>query len=283
MRKIYILTFIAIVALLSSCSNEVDYGELYKKIVYIINSKETLYYAQHDVSTDSKGNISIYVTGSELPKEDIHISYVIDNKALEEYNKKEYGDRTSLYFVSLPENLCSFETEEVTINKGEPYGCLNFTINTQPLESNKAYILPITISKADRAEISETMNTILYVIQINNEYAGDYIATCYLNNVAKGDFNKKVSAINSKKILVPLANKTNTLITKPLDMNSDYYQISINTDNSLIIEPYLQAIVHEDTENTSYYDSQEKIFYVYYKIEDKYGNDIAVKEIIKAI
>lgn len=283
MKKIYLLAIIGIATLLTSCSNKVDFGEQYKKIVYIVNSKEALYYSQHDAVSASKGNISVYVTGSELPNQDILISYRIDAEALKDYNEKEYGDRADLYFSLIPENLYSFQTPEITIKKGEPYGCLNFTINTQELLSNKIYILPITIDNAEGAEVSKDLHTILYVIQILNEYAGNYISSCTISGTAKGDFNKKATAISSRKILLPLSNKSNTSTSNTLDLNTDYYQIMINEDNTLTLEPYLQSVIHQDEQEQSYYDPKERIFYIYYNMEDKYGNYIPIQEILKAI
>lgn len=283
MKKIHLLAVLGIINLLTSCSNKVDFGEQYKKIVYIVNSKETVYYSQHDVVKASKGNISIYVTGSELPAQDIKVSYKIDTEALEKYNKTEYGDRTELYFSLLPENLYSFQTPEITIPKGEPYGCLEFTINTQELLHNKIYILPITIDSAEGAEISENLHTILYVIQIQNEYAGNYISSCSVNGIGKGDFNKKVTAVSSRKIMLPLANLSNTSTSNTLDFNKDYYLITINEDNTLILEPYLQSIIYQKTEKRSYYDPENRIFHLYYDIEDKYENRVSIEETLKAI
>lgn len=283
MKKIYLLTILGIASLFTSCSNKVDFGEQYKKIVYIVNSKDALYYAQHDATNASKGNISVYTTGSELPNQDIRVSYKVDEKALDSFNQKEYGDRTELYFSLIPKELYSFETADVTIKKGNPYGCLNFTINTLALLPNKVYILPITIYEAQGAEISENLHTILYVIRIKNIYAGNYISSCTINNTAKGDFNKKITAASSKKIILPLANKSNMSSSNTLDYNTDYYQITINDDNTLFLEPYLQSIIHQDTETQSYYDPEERIFYIYYNMEDKYGDYIPVKEILKAI
>lgn len=283
MKKIYLLAVLGITVILNSCSNKVDFGEQYKKIVFIVNSKETVFYAEHDAVSASKGNISVYVTGSELPSQDIRVSYKVNPQALKNYNEMEYGDRTNLYFSLVPEDLYTFNTSDITIKKGEPYGCLEFTLNTLGLLPNKVYILPITIDSAEGAEISEDLNTILYVIQIHNEYAGNYMSTCKVAGVDKGDFNKKATAVSSKKILLPLANNSNTSASKVPDLNNGYYQITLNEDNTLILEPYLQSIIHQDTEKQSYYDPEEQIFYVYYNMEDKYGEYIPVEEVLKAI
>lgn len=283
MKKIYLLAVLGIAAMFTSCSNEVDFGEQYKKIVYIVNSKEALFYSPHYASSASKGNISVYVTGSELPSQDIHVSYKVDPEALNNYNKKEYGDQTHLYFSLIPQELYSFQTTDITIKKGESYGCLDFTINTEALSPSQIYILPITLSSAEGAEVSESLHTILYVIQIQNEYAGNYVSSCTVDGVSKGDFNKKAIAISGKKILLPLADNSNASSSNTLDYNTNYYQITINDDNTLILEPYLQSIIHQDTEKTSYYDPEERIFYIYYNTEDKYGNYVPNVEILKAI
>lgn len=283
MKKIYQLAVLGVAILFNSCSNEVDFGEQYKKIVYIINSKEAVYYARHDASSESKGNISVYVTGSELPDQDIKVSYKVDPEALKKYNEREYGDRSDLYFCLVPENLYSFQTSDVTIKKGEPYGCLEFMINTLELLPNKSYILPITIDSAEGADISENLHTILYAIQIQNEYVGDYISTCFVNGVAKGDISKEAIAVSSRIILLPLAENSNTVISKEPNLNTDYYQIIINDDNSLTIKPYLQSIIHQDMEKENYYDPEERIFYLHYNMEDKYGNYIPIEETLKAI
>lgn len=283
MKKIYLLVTLGIVTLLTSCSNKVDFGEQYRKIVYIVNSKETVFYSQHDAVSASKGNISVYITGSELPKQNVKVSYKIDTEALNNYNEKEYGDRTDLYFSLLPENLYSFQTPDITIKKGEPYGSLEFTINTKELSHDKIYILPITIDSAEGAEISENLHTILYVIQIQNEYAGSYMSNCLMNGIGKGDINKKVTAVSSKKILLPLANQSNTSINNTLDFDTDYYLITINEDNTLFLAPYLQSVIYPNTEKISYYDPEERIFYIYYNIEDKYENRVSIEEILKAI
>lgn len=283
MKRIYLLTVLGAIALLTSCSNKVNFGEQYKKVVYIVNSKEPLFYAEHDVTNASKGKISVYITGSELPSEDIRVSYKVDAQALEEYNKREYDDRTNLYFSLIPEDLYSFQTPDITIKKGEPYGLLEFTLNTQALQANKVYILPITIYDARGIEISENLHTILYVIQIQNEYAGDYMSTYRINGIGQGDIKKKATAISSKKILMPLAKASNTSSDDALDANNGYYQITINEDNSATLEPYLQSIIHQSKEKQSYYDPDERIFYIYYNIEDKYGDYLPVEEILKAI
>lgn len=267
-----------------SCSNRADFDEQYKKILYIVNSKEKLYYAQHEASSQSQGNISIYCTGSKLPNEDVCVSYIVDKEALDAYNKNEYGDQTNLYFQEIPADLITISNQEIVVKKGEEYGCLNFTLNTQKFAPDKVYVLPITISRVPEGyEISEDMHTILYAVNIQNEYAGDYSCSYDKDGVYQGVIRKKVQAMAARQILLPLAGNSNFSITNDLNFNTDYYQITLNEDNSITVSPYLQSVIHPDPDQNSYYDPQEKIFYIHYFIEDKYGNHIQIDEVLSKI
>lgn len=273
-----------LIFLSTSCSNRAHFDEQYKKILYIVNSKEKLHYASHEASAESKGSISIYCTGSKLPDEDIHISYIVDEEALQTYNQNEYGNRTELYFTLLPDDVITFENKGIIVKKGEEYGCLNFSINTQALAPNKIYTLPLTITSVPEGyEISEEMHTILYTLKIENEYVGDYVSNYKQAGVAKGDIKKKVQAMSARQILLPLAGKSNFITSNNLDYNKDYYIIIINADNSLTIRPYFQSVVHQDPDQSSYYDPVEKIFYIHYFIEDQYENYIQIDETLSRI
>lgn len=274
----------SILCLFSSCSNRVDYGEQYKKTLFIVNSKEQIYYAPHSASTESRGNISVYVTGSQLPQEDIHAAYKVDEEVLNAYNKKEYGDNESLYLTLVPSDLYSFESTEIVVKKGEPYGCLYFTINTQALNPAKTYVLPITLVDAQGGyEISEGLHTILYIIQVESLFAGDYKSEFTQDGVFQGEFSKKAMALGARKILVPLAEKSNAISDADLNYNTDFYQVTIQEDNSVVIEPYLQSVVSQRTDQPSYYDPEERILHLFYTMKDKYGEDITASEIMKAI
>lgn len=270
--------------LFASCSNRAHFDEQYKKILYIVNSKEKIHYASLDASEQSSGRISVYCTGSKLPDEDIHVKYVIDEEALKTYNQNEYGDQTALYFTLLPEDYYSFQKNEIVVAAGQEYGTLEFTINTKKFAPDKIYVLPITISDVPEGyEISEDMHTLLYIITINNAFAGDYVSHYKENGAAKGDVKKKAQAMAARQLLFPIAGKSNNLVGKTLNYTSDFYLLTINEDNSLSVNPYLQSIVHPNPDIPSYYDPEEQIFYVHYFIEDQYETYIQVDEIISKI
>lgn len=281
MKRISLISA-AVLFLFASCSNDVDYGEQYKKELYIVGSNQNLMYSYHEIGKASPGHISVYCTGSELPDEDIHVSYILDKERLEKFNKNEYGDNVENYFQMVPENKITFEQKELIVKKGEEYGLLNFTINTQDLDLTKLYIVPITLTNAHGYGISETQGSILYVVSITNQYQGAY-KSAYLQENADGSGTsgtvvKVLKAMTSTQLMVPLANYSNK--NEDLDFSTQYYLLNLNTDHTLTIKPYLQSVVEQNPDKESYYDEESGEFHVFYILKDNYGQSVYFEEVL---
>lgn len=275
MKKTHLIGMILGFWMLAACSNSVDFGEQYDKIVYIVNSKEVIYYAVHQPVKDSKGSISFYCSGTELPQEDIHIRYKIDAKALADYNTNEFGNKTERYFEQIPADLIKFESDEVIIKKGEEYGCLNFTVDVLGLSPEKLYVLPVSIEDADGYEINSDGQLILYSLRISNEYAGKY-NSIYMKDGEKNTIEKTAVALSVNQILLPLAGNTDEA-----SYESGYYRIQVEEDNTVTLWPYLQSeIIARTVEGTqtNYYNPDNKTFYLYYNIFDQWGDPIPIQE-----
>lgn len=275
MKKINLTITIWSLLFFSSCSNSVDFGEQYEKIVYIVNSKEIIYYAPHEPIEESQGSISFYCSGTKEPDEDIHIRYKIDSEALAEYNKNEFGDKTDRYFVQVPEHLIRYENNEVVIKKGEEYGCLYFTVNVLELSPEKLYVLPVSIESAGDYEIHAAGRLMLYSLRIQNEYAGDY-NSIYEVNGEKTPIEKKAIALSRNQILLPLAGNDNDA-----SYEDGYYRIQIEEDNTVTFWPYMNSEIELRTVSgtkTNYYNPDNRTFYLYYNIFDQWGDPIPIQE-----
>lgn len=282
MKKI-LLSLTGMILLFCSCSNTAHFDEQYKQILYIVNSKE-LYKVEHEAVAKSKGCISVYCTGSKMPSEDIHISYKVDAEALDQFNRQEYGDKSQLYFARVPDELITFANQEIVVPKGQEYGTLNFEMNTLEFAPDKMYVLPLTITGVpDGYEISEEMHTIYYMVNVSNDYAGVYSSSYKENGVAKGIMKKTLQAVARKQLLLPLAGKNESIVSKPLSYETDYYLLTINEDNTLTVNPYLQSVIHPNPDKVSYYDPELKIFFVHYFVEDQYGTYIEIEEVMSEI
>lgn len=168
----------ALLCLCGACSNEVDFGEQYKKQVYIVNANLNagIIDASLMMEEQAKGSITVYCASSEFPNEDIVVHYAIDTAALNAYNLKEYEYATELYMTAIPAELVTFETETVTIKQGEPYAVLPFTINTAALDPSANNALPITLTNASGYEINPELQTCYYRLELDNPYSGEYSA-----------------------------------------------------------------------------------------------------------
>lgn len=278
MKKINLIGLVLLGGILGSCSNKVDFGEQYEKIVYIVNSKEKIYYAPHEAVEDSKGSVSFYCSGTEYPGEDIHIKYKIDSEALETYNKNKFGEKTERYFLEVPQNLIKYETEEVVIRKGEEFGCLNFTVDVTQLSPERIYIIPITLVDASGYEISSAQQLILYVLRIQNEYAGDY-SSLYTFENKMTTINKTAVAVSVNQILLPLSSNTNDNAS----YEDGYFRIQVNEDNSLTLLPYMNSeieAINVEGKKTNYYDPETKTFYLDYNVFDQWGDPLPVREVV---
>ena len=276
------LIFTVLLFLFASCSNDVDYGEQYKKELYIVGSSQSLTYAYHQMNTASPGHISVYCTGSQLPGRDVLVNYKLDKENLDKFNKNEYGDNIENYFQMIPEGSITFGQKQIVVKKGEEYGLLNFTIDTQHLDFSKLYIVPITLTDAWGYGISETQSSILYVVSIVNQYQGTYKSTYLKKNPdgtsASGVIIKITKALTATQLLLPLDNYSNK--NGDLDFSTRYYLLNLNTDNTVTVKPYLQSVVEQNPDKESYYDAEKGEFHICYIMKDKYDQPVYFEEVL---
>ena len=74
----------SVLMLFSACNNVVDFGEQYKKTVYIVNSGELLYTWEHFFETENDAIvISVYCASSEPITSDLRAILKIEPQALD--------------------------------------------------------------------------------------------------------------------------------------------------------------------------------------------------------
>lgn len=261
---------------LAACSNDVDFGEQYKKVIYLVNSKEKVYYAPHQPEEASPGSISVYCGGSKAPGGDILVKCRLDEEVLATYNQNEFGDKTERYFLLVPSDRITIESTDVVIKKGEEYGCMNFKINTLGLPPDRVYVLPVTIESASGYEIDDKQSTIIYVVRVQNEYAGDYSSTYKVGTASMNSRTKTAMAMTAKQILVPIGANSNEA-----SYETGFFLIQLEEDNSLTLLPYLQTVVEalpKAGKRTNYYDPETKTFYLYYRMKDQWDDWATVDE-----
>ena len=289
--KLNYLYLIGLLCFCGACSNDVDFGEQYKKQVYIVNANLNggIIDASLMMEEQAEGSISIYCASSEFPEEDIVVHYKIDTAALNAYNVREFETAIDRYMTAIPENLVTFGSETVTIKQGEPYAVLPFTINTAALDPGKNNTLPITLTDASGYDINPELQTCFYRLTLDNPYSGDYSAQVrILDTVGDGSYypvfdspsnaTKTVLAAGTTALKVPRS----TTPSVQEGENANYFVIEWNqTDNSLTLTSPLEGFqmienlplapaYGEPAVDTkvNYYNPETEEFIVCYKFAD---------------
>lgn len=94
MKPIILLTAGLMIYILAACSTDVDFGEQYKKIIYIVNSNNRVITQKVDIAPENKGAVTVYCGGTEFSGNDITVQYKMDTAAMNAYNKNEHGNIT---------------------------------------------------------------------------------------------------------------------------------------------------------------------------------------------
>lgn len=291
MKLSSLLLSIICICCCSACSNSVDFGEQYKKVVYIVNSNNKEITTTHMIEEQSRGNIAVYCAGSEFPNHDVKVHFKIDKEAMEDYNQKEYGEATSRYMTCIPENAVTFDSDEIVIKSGEPTGLLYFTINTTLLDPSVNNTLPLTITDASGYEINPDLQTIFYKIQLQTEYSGAYSSQIqYMfggEPTATYQLSKELVAAGATKLKIPggvnvtvkEGNDANYFI---LDWDQETNQVTLTSNVSGFSQ--LGSIWSPNDEGeyveikTNYYNPETKEFILYYTFGGKFNYEILKKK-----
>lgn len=216
-----------------ACSTDVDFGEQYKKQIYIVNANEYVINAEHNLAESTDGFITFYCAGSEKSQKNVVVHYKIDKEALDAYNKSEYDENTSRYMECVPENKIRFHEEVVTIKAGEDYAMLGFTINTLNLDPSKKNAIPITITEVSDYEINPKMKTLFYNLKLKTQYSGFYDSRLDLHSYGMLQSTKfaqkETIATGKNEIRVPILDR------KEIPEGSiNYYVITLNEEDNTI-------------------------------------------------
>ena len=295
MKTIKLIAIGCLVCFLGACSNEVDFGEQYKKVVYIVDAKDKVVKTQHQLVEKSEGYITFYCGGTEALKKDLTIHYAIDTNALHRFNKTEYGEESKAkYLVYVPEEDVTFHEPTVTIKAGEEYGILHFSVKTVNLDPGAKNAIPITITSVSDGEINSGLKTLFYQLALVTPYSGTYDS-----ETVSYDFFTYKEAKNITKTVIPLSRNS---IRIPFnqkeiqDGNKNYFDVTINTeDNTLTLSSprtdikFMNPVKYRPNSGdpltdipTNYYNPDTKEIVIGYNItSDPWVNYVEVLRLLK--
>lgn len=271
MKLIQLWFAVLILCFCNACSTDVDFGEQYKKQIYIVKGNDRLTETTLPMADRTEAFVTFYCSGSEMSDKDVVVQYKIDKEALTAYNETEYGDNLARQMVCVPEEMVTFEEPAVTIKAGQEYAVLHFSINTSGLDPALNYAVPITITEVSAYEINQNVKTLFYKIKLKTQYSGLYNSQVVCYDVFKRlestkYAQKTATAIAKNQMKVPVLDQKEVA-----EGSLDYVIVTLNEDNSVtlstestFVKPVYEIEINDEIIKVNYYDPAKKQFVLCY-------------------
>lgn len=279
-NSIAFLLFYILLLFLFSCNPQVDFGEQYKKTVYIVNSNNIIH--EQDLFLGKEDNqlaLSVYCAGSENIKEELKVTLDIDKEALEAYNERMMIETLQYRKIDLlPETHFSFENPTVTIKASEQYGMLKLPVSAEGLDPDKRYAVPVRItSNSAGYDINEERDFIVLEAILQNGFSGEYSGVFHLLTLEKKyTVQRSLKAISANSVRMPIS----PVSDEEESFETDYMLLTIDSDSTTVhISPWKNAPITDLGGNS--YDKEKKSFDLHYSCITDEGMEITVHETIQ--
>lgn len=275
-----------------ACSTEVDFGEQYKKQIYIVNANERIISVVHPLTESTDGYVTFYCAGSERTSKDVVVHYKMDKEVLDAFNVSEYGENTAKHLYCVPEDKVKFAEETVTIKAGTDYATLKFSIKTEDLDLAKNNTIPISVTEVSEYEINPELKTLFYRLKLETKYSGLYdsrLAIHASGSLESTKFIQKATVATAKnQIRVPVMER------KDIPEESiNYYVITLDeaTNEVTLTSPdpnfKPQAVINVRPSpsekpvpiKANYYNPEKKEFVIGYSYKVPAGNKFVLETI----
>lgn len=259
--KLAAVLFVLFIAV-SSCNDDVDFGEQYKKTVYIVHSSDLLSTHEHFYGMDNTMVFSIYCASSEPITEDLHVRIKIDEHALDSLNDKGHLESdTYIDKVMLPVSHYQFSGEaDIVIRAGEQYGVLEIPFEVEGLDADIPYALPVSIvSNSAGYDIDVKGRAIVYGIELANQFSGIYSGTSAESPTVIRSLQATAKAISTNTVRMPIHN----LPAEKDNLETNFMLITVAGGGQVTVAPWQNSTVVDL--GGSFYDEVRQIFELHYR------------------
>jgi hypothetical protein len=259
--KFTVILFVFFIVIVS-CDSDINFGEQYKKTVYIVNSSNLLASYKHIYGTNNTMVVSIYCASSEAIDHDLHVQIKIDEHVLDSLNDKGHLENDNYVDkVILPSSHYSFSGEtDVVIRAGKQYGVLEIPLDVEGLDADISYVLPLSIvSNSAGYEINPRMRSIVYGIELSNLFSGIYSGTSSESPTAIRSLQVTAKALSPNTVRVPIHN----LPADKDNLNTNFMQLTVGDGGLVTITPWQNSTVVDI--GGSFYDEVQQLFELHYR------------------
>lgn len=261
---------------LTSCDNGVNFGEQYKKTLYIVNSNNIVYREEHSFSElDDFINISVYCAGTEATNQDVTIKLGMNIQAFDSINVvNALANPLYVNKVLLPEDNYTLSSPNIIIKANNEYGTLRIPFSFEGLNPDSSYVLPLSIESNNlNYDISKELNTILYEIKMINDFSGDYTGSSTELPKTIRSVQPTLKAMSINTVRMPI----HTLPSDITNLKTNFMLLTIASDSvSVSITPWEEANITDLGGST--YDHKGMSFELNYSFINSKGVEVVVSE-----
>ncbi len=278
MMKNYKITLSGLMLLLlMACSDaNVDFGEQYKKTLYIVKSRDMLY-SEECKFGEEKNSISfaVYCAGTEPIKSDITVKLRVVPEALDSLNRmRALGNPLYVDKVLLPDANYTLEDPTVTIKAGHQYAVLNVPFKSTGLDPDKQYVLPLKIvSNSGNFDVNRELNTMIYEIKMINGYSGEFSGSSMELPKTIRSVQPILKAMSESVLRMPI----HTLQSDVTFLQTNFMLLTVANDSTTVtITPWKDSNVRDLGGST--YDRVKRRFDLHYTFTDGDGDELTIYE-----
>jgi hypothetical protein len=167
------LLLVAVGAFSCDDRNPIDEEQHFKQL-YIVGSHHTQIVSGYDIPysvTPQNAYISVAVGGSLNIDHDVSVTIAFDDNAIEWYNNK-YMWNQPVKYQELDASLYSIPSMTLTIQAGQVYARMPFTVATETLHCDSLYALAFEIASATDFTIAPVDTMLILSFNLVNSYSG---------------------------------------------------------------------------------------------------------------
>jgi len=255
LSKLFIIGLLPGMFSLSSClkdSRYVDFSKAGTLVELPLAATSVAQFGSYDISsTPVPLKLVVNVASSAPLSAPLNVTLGVDAAALTAYNTK-----TGKSLVLLPSTNYDISGLKGTVPANQRTVTLNFSIHTDGLDPLSSYGLPVSITDAGGQKISN-YKTLIFVINVKNQYDGNYHVTGVRIHPTLGnfdfDYNADLSTTGATSVAGPVL----------ADLGEDI-TITVNPDNTVTLSGNANRDVFPTAGQTNVYDPATKTFHLHY-------------------
>ena len=267
LKKIVALLVIGLISV--SCNETGRFEkEQYEKIVYALSYTDHAFPISHMLTGEaSVGYVSAGLSGTLSDNEDIIVEFERAPDALEQYNLLNFDLDETKYARELGAQHFSIADYKAVIKGGEVLGTMAIEFRPEGLSPDSIYMIPLKIKSVSKYTFNEKLQSVLYRIMLENEYASQDDQTTYFMKGVEIKDGLETMIAAGKRIFPLTRNQIRTTVhTKPYKEDAAYIR-----ENSMVI-----TILEGDALNVVPVDKNcMEIEQIGGTAENYYGPDVA--------